>query len=133
MIPVNDIEDDGYDFEEEIETSHTYAICNDRIIGYVDGIEAVQQAVYLIINTERFRYLIYSWDYAIELEDLFGEPIGFIKSEMKRRIEEALTHDDRIESVENFIFDIKERNTLRVKFTVNSIYGSFEIEKEVKI
>ena len=96
MLPINDIDDFDSDFEEEIETSNTYAICGDRITGYIDGLEAIKQAVYLILNTERFEYIIYSWDYGVELYDLFGEPIDFVKSELKRVIKEALEQDDRI-------------------------------------
>ncbi len=131
MLPINDIDDFDSDFEEEIETSNTYAICGDRITGYIDGIEAIKQAVYLILNTERFEYIIYSWDYGVELYDLFGEPIDFVKSELKRVIKEALEQDERIIDVNDFVFEVRKKNILNVKFTVNSIFGDFESEKEV--
>lgn len=131
MLPINDIDDFDSDFEEEIETSNTYAICGDRITGYIDGLEAIKQAVYLILNTERFEYIIYSWDYGVELYDLFGEPIDFVKSELKRVIKEALEQDDRIIDVNDFVFEVRKKNILNVKFTVNSIFGDFESEKEV--
>ena len=83
MIPVHNIEIDDKEFEEEIEPSYTYAINEDRISGYIDGKEAIKQAIYLIINTERFEYIIYSWDYGIELQDLIGESISYVKSEVK--------------------------------------------------
>lgn len=131
MLPINDIDDFDSDFEEEIETSNTYAICGDRITGYIDGLEAIKQAIYLILNTERFEYIIYSWDYGVELYDLFGEPIDFVKSELKRVIKEALEQDDRIIDVNDFVFEVRKKNILNVKFTVNSIFGDFESEKEV--
>ena len=131
MLPINDIDDFDSDFEEEIETSNTYAICGDRITGYIDGSEAIKQAVYLILNTERFEYIIYSWDYGVELYDLFGEPIDFVKSELKRVIKEALEQDERIIDVNDFVFEVRKKNILNVTFTVNSIFGDFESEKEV--
>lgn len=131
MIPVHNIEIDDKEFEEEIEPSYTYAINEDRISGYIDGKEAIKQAIYLIINTERFEYIIYSWDYGIELQDLIGESISYVKSEVKRRITEALICDDRIYSIDDFIFEQLSKKILLVKFTANTIYGSVDIETEV--
>ena len=131
MIPVHNIEIDDKEFEEEIEPSYTYAINEDRISGYIDEKEAIKQAIYLIINTERFEYIIYSWDYGIELQDLIGESISYVKSEVKRRITEALICDDRIYSIDDFIFEQLSKRILLVKFTANTIYGSVDIETEV--
>ncbi|SJU51512.1 Protein of uncharacterised function (DUF2634) [Clostridioides difficile] len=44
------------------------------------------------------------------------------ESELKRRIKEALTQDDRIENVDEFIFEY-EKDSVLVKFTVFSIYS----------
>ncbi|CAI3620776.1 hypothetical protein CNEO2_2330002 [Clostridium neonatale] len=41
-----------------------------------------------------------------------------------------MIQDDRIESTDNYIFNYDEDSVL-VKFTVFSIYGDLEIEKEV--
>lgn len=131
MIPVHNIEIDDEQFEEEIEPSYTYAINEDKISGYIDEKEAIKQAIYLIINTERFEYIIYSWDYGIELQDLIGESISYVKSEVKRRITEALICDDRIYSIDDFIFEQLSKRILLVKFTANTIYGSVDIETEV--
>lgn len=131
MIPVHDIEIDDEQFEEEIEPSYTYAIHEDKISGYIDEKEAIKQAIYLIINTERFEYIIYSWDYGIELQDLIGETISYVKSEAKRRITEALICDDRINSIEDFVFEQLSKRSLLVKFTANTIYGSVDIKMEV--
>ena len=62
------------DFEIEVRPSLTYQMEMDshRIRGYTDGLEAVRQAVYKIIMTERYQYIMYSWNYGIELQDLFG-------------------------------------------------------------
>ena len=75
------------------------------INGHVDELEAMHQVIYKILNTERYQYIIYSWDYGIETLDLFGEPISYVCPEIERRIIEALIQDDRIESVYNFEFD----------------------------
>ena len=133
MIPaVND--DLQSDFEFEDETSNTYKmnLNESTIAGYVDEREAMVQAIYLILNIERYEYLIYSWDYGIELTNLFGQPIPFVLPELKRRITEALMQDTRITGVDDFSFDTN-KGKVHVSFTVNTIFGEIEAEKVVTI
>ena len=101
------------------------------INGTCDGLEAMRQVVFKILNTERYKHIIYSWDYGIELMDLFGEPVAYVCSELQRRITEALIQDDRIDSVDNFEFDISEKRTVKVTFTVHTNFGNLESEKAV--
>ena len=56
--------------------SKTYRIVGDRIEGFCDGKQAVMQAIDLMLNTERWRHLIYSGDYGVELEELLGQSRG---------------------------------------------------------
>lgn len=122
------------ELEEEILPSKNYKmnIQQNVINGYCDEIEAMKQVIYKILNTERYQYLIYSWDYGIELMDLFGEPISFVCPELERLIKEALEQDDRIELVDDFQFDISVKKTVDVTFTVHTIFGDIREEKEVK-
>lgn len=109
-------------------------IDTDRIQGTVtDDLEAVKQAIYKIINTERYKFLIYSWNYGIELEDLFGKPIPYVLPEIPRRIKEALTQDDRIKDVLGFDLTYNRKGDVLAKFTVVTIYGNLEIEKVVNV
>lgn len=102
-----------------------------QIKGYVDEIEAMKQAIYKIINTERYQYLIYSWNYGIELADLFGQPIPYVYAELERRIKEALLNDDRIVDVFDFNFS-NDRGDVSVDFSVKTIYGTItDIRKVV--
>lgn len=133
MLPaVND--DLQKDFEIEEETSHTYKLDldNSTIAGYVDDLEAMKQAIYLILNIERYEYLIYSWNYGIELNDLYGQPIPFVLPELKRRITEALVQDSRILGVDNFSFETN-KGKVHVTFTVHTIFGDVEAERVVTI
>ena len=104
----------------------------DRINGYIDDIDAVVQAIYLILSTERYKYIIYSWDYGVELVDLFGKPIPYVMSEIPRRITEALTQDNRITDVTNFEFE-QHGNRLFVTFTVLTNIGNISTEMEVDV
>ena len=106
----------------------------ERIQGtIISDLETVKQAIYKIINTERYKYLIYSWNYGIELEDLFGKPIPYVLPEIPRRIKEALTQDDRINDVLGFDLSYDKKGNVLAKFTVVTIYGSVDIEKGVNV
>ncbi|WP_107841215.1 DUF2634 domain-containing protein [Metasolibacillus meyeri] len=136
MLPTAFVENDGLEivFEQEVQTSRTYKIDFDkkRIVGYVDGREAVKQFIMKVLDTERYEYLIYSWDYGAEMARLFGQPIPYIYSELKRLITEALTQDNRIESVDAFSFS-HYKNKVHVQMTVHTVFGPIEVEREVTV
>lgn len=104
----------------------------DRISGYTDNLDALKQAIYLILNTERYKHVIYSWDYGVELADLFGKPMPYVISEIPRRIKDALIQDDRIDDVVDFEFEAK-KNKLHTTFTVISNLGNISTEMEVAV
>ena len=112
--------------------THKIIIDKDRVSGYTDGLDAMRQAVYLILSTERYSYPIYSWNFGIELKDLFGKQMNYVIPVLKLRIEDALSQDDRITSVENFEFETN-KNTLTTAFTVKTTQGDFETSMEVTI
>ena len=132
MIPSNN-EILSVDLEVENQPSKNYKMHIEQNIinDSCDELEAMKQVIYKILNTERYQYIIYSWNYGIELHDLFGEPVSYVCPELERRISEALMQDDRIESVDDFEFDVSKKRTVNVSFTVHTIYGSVEIEKAV--
>ena len=120
------------DFEIVERPSKTYRFQAEQITGYADGLEAVKQAALCILNTERYDWLIYSWNYGVELKGLFGKPMGLVKSKLKKRIKEALMQDDRIQSVDAFSFETSGRK-LAVSFTIHTKFGDIEVAKEVKV
>lgn len=133
MIPQNDFELSGLEIQTAPSKNYKMLIADERINGYSDELEAMKQTVYKILNTERYQYLIYSWDYGIELSDLYGEPVDYICAELQRRIAEALTQDDRIDGVSDFVFDTSKKRVVRVSFNVHTIFGSFDNETEVTV
>ena len=84
----------------------TYRVQREKEIvsGTVDELEAMKQAVFKILFTERYQYEIYNWEYGMELKDLFGRAKSYVIPEIKKRIEEALLADDRIKAVTDFTF-----------------------------
>lgn len=131
MLP--NINEELYDFDLELETSKNYKmkISEKHINGYADELEAMKQVVFKILNTERYEYLIYSWDYGIELQDLYGEPLNYVSAEAQRRITEALIQDDRIEDVRDFDIECIDKSSLKISFTVDTVYGELASERVV--
>ncbi len=122
------------DFEIEEQPSLTYKMDleGDSVRGLVDQQEAMKQAIFRILNTERYQYIIYPWWYGIETIDLYGKPSVWVCAELERRIKEALLTDTRIRNVTDFefVFKTKEINTA---FIVETVYGKIRVEKGVNI
>lgn len=134
MIPSNT----GFlneDFVIKEQPGKTYKLETDEnaVRGVCDGIEAVKQAIFRILNTERYKYIIYSWNYGIETLDLYGEPVSYVCPELERRITEALCMDSRITGVSDFKHDISVKKTVHTEFTVHTVFGEVQSEKEVNI
>lgn len=115
---------------ENAETNRTYKIVDNKIQGFVDGLEALKQAIYKVLNTERYEYPIYSFNYGIELESLIGKDRAYVQIELKRRIRECLLRDERITEVDDFRFTIAG-DAMLCAFGVHSVYGVLELQKEV--
>ena len=99
-----------------------------RIMGTVDNIGAMEQAIYLILQTERYESIIYNWYYGVEFDTLIGKSRELITSELERRIKEALTEDDRINRISDFDIEFTSDKAI-VSFTVNTIFGDIEISE----
>lgn len=121
-----------YKIEIRFDPEKTLDEIDDRINGYTDDTDAIKQAIYLILGTERYEFIIYSWDYGVEFVDLFGKPMPYVMSEVPRRITEALTQDDRITGCKDFEFEIN-KNKLHTTFTVLTTSGDIPTELEVNV
>lgn len=133
MIPTtNDDLINDFEYEELPTRTFRLNIPSNTITGFTDELEAMKQAIFLILNVQRYEHIIYSWNYGIELEDLFGQPISFVLPELKRRITEALLQDTRITGVDNFSFETT-KGKVHAIFTVSTIYGDVEAEKVVNV
>lgn len=126
-----DLEDEiDEDFEEEIIPNKTYKLNFEKktIEGIIDGDEAKKQAIQKILLTESETYAIYDFGYGVMLNDLIGEDMIYVRSELKDRIQEAILYDDRFESVE-FTDEVVEKRKITLSFTVTCTDGN-EIEME---
>lgn len=115
--------------------SKTYKLdlVNGRIMGTIDGAQAVMQFIKKVLNTDKYAFEIYDWYYGNELIKLVGKPYDFIITEIPRIVEEALLVDDRIKEVNSFNFNQTSIDSLVCSFMVVTVYGSIKYEMEVNI
>lgn len=134
MIPKQEVEVNMGSIERKTIPSLTWRIRQDeeQLRGSIDDIEAMRQAIDKILRTERYRFLIYDWNYGIELEDLIGQNATYVIPELKRRIEDALLADDRVTAVTDFSF-AQEKDSVSAQFLVHTIFGDITAERTVDI
>ena len=135
MLPTAYQDDLTQDFTvEENKPSRTFRLDHtwQVVRGTIDQLEAMEQAIYLILNVERYEWPIYSWDYGVELMDLIGRHPDYCKAEIQRRVSEALLQGDRITAVKDFRFTVTGKKIL-AEFTVVTIFGETRTEVEVNI
>lgn len=102
-----------------------------QISGMGSGLAAMRQTVDIILNTERFRWQIYSPNFGVELEELIGEEYDYVTSEIARRVEDAFSTDSRVLSVGNFVFTDQGQGVLKCVFDVSTIFGPVQAEVTV--
>lgn len=94
----------------------------------VEGIEALKIWIWKALNTQRYRYLAYTWNYGHELENLVGKGLSnsVIKSEAQRFIQEALLINPYITDIANINVKIDD-SKFTLSFTANTVYGEVDI------
>ena len=128
MLPQGNINSVEYEVINYPTRTYKLNIDKQRIIGYTDGISAIKQAIYKIICTQRYKYVIYDGNYGIELEDLFDKDRGLVCALLKNRITDALLADSRITEVKDFVFGGK-KDVVTVNFTaVTNVVGNLNME-----
>lgn len=113
--------------------TRTYKVVNGRVAGFIDGQDAMRQAIEKVLLTERFAFDIYSDSYGVEYTDLIGEHIDLAKAEVERLITEAIIVDDRVLSIENFKIVEETKTALTVNFEVSTVFGTLFISEGVTI
>lgn len=105
-----------------------------RIVGFVDGYEAIKQAITKIMLTEKYAYVIYDHYYGVGLEQYIGKDISFVIADLGSTIENALLYDDRILAVNDIeITRGSNIDGLLVKYSVETVDGVLNGEQEVKM
>ena len=125
LLPLDDTtggtEDDG----AEPMPSKTYKISWDdkHISGLIDGFDAAAQAIEKRLATEGGVYDIYSPEYGMKTQDLIGMDRPVVQSEIARRIEDALSEDDRISAISDLSV-VGSGDAVTVRFTAETIFDA---------
>lgn len=117
---------------DEIAQTRTYNVSEDKIQGFADGVEALQQTVAHMLGTEQFEYPVYSLNYGFRTDDLIGKDREYVEAELQRRIRECLLTDDRITDVDNFAFSA-DGDEMLCTFDVENIYKTISTSKAVTV
>lgn len=98
----------------------------------VTGVDALCIWAYLALKAQRYRWVIYSWQYGEEYTNLIGYSFDedYLYSEVKRYIEECLFINEHITAIEDLtVSQVKEK--LYVKFKLITDVGSKEVAIDV--
>lgn len=115
------------------EVTKTYKVdtYNKRIIGTTDGQSAMEQAILKNLDTERFSYVIYSPNYAMELIRYIGQDLDYLQSDLQRTLEECLLVDNRVYSITNLVIEQVDIDSVKINFDVETTEGVLNITKEI--
>ena len=137
MFPFDIEEDDELIVEEEETrsepTDYEIDFTTGELTGkIITGLPAVIQWIRLALETERYLYNQFSWEYGSEIKTLIGQSFSeeYITSEVQRMVTDALSTSEDIDSISSLEVAMDGDN-LQIDFTVNTPYGSGEVNLNV--
>ena len=136
MIPNgSELQDEQNTETSEILPTKTYRIdfVNKRIIGTIEGPDAVIQFIQKVLNTDKYSFEIYDWYYGNELLKLVGHSYDYVVTRIPNIFREALLVDDRIIDVRDFTFTKNGIDEILVSCIEDTVYGQIKYEQEVLI
>lgn len=123
--------------EEETEIPREYGIdfvTGQLTGGIVEGIDALKVWIWFALQTPRYRYPVYTWDYGNEFEDLIGQGYSeeYIEAEAQAMTEDCLLVNEHIEGIADFSAVI-ENSRLIVSFTAETAFGDIHFSDAMYI
>ena len=134
LLPTYIEDDEELEQQEESQTPKEYEIDfkTGQLTGnIVEGLEAIKIWIWLVLQTPRYRYYVYTWDYGNEFEDLIGQGYTeeYIEAETQRMTEDCLSVNENIQGISDFSVSMAN-DVLTVSFVVNTIYGDIEFKDQ---
>lgn len=123
-----DLELDDVEFEEL--STNTFLVEEEQVAGMNEGLEAMRQAVEIMLTTERYDYQIYTENFGVELEQLVGQDPDYIQATFPELIRDAFSIDNRILREENYVFKTSG-DTMTITFDVVTVFGTFNQGVEI--
>lgn len=95
----------------------------------VTGIDAIKVWIWIALHTTRYRYIIFSWDYGNELEDLIGKNYSkeYIDTVIPNMVKDCLLINNHILDVNSFSINFCN-DKLTCKFNVVTDQGEMMID-----
>lgn len=116
---------------QQVTRTYRMDMARKRIVGMVDGKEALQQAIWKMLTTERFKHLIYSDNYGSEIMDRAMDAElteEFLGCDIPELVKDALMIDERILEVNNITWNWVGRDSVAIACEVITIYGEMGVE-----
>ena len=128
-LPIAQVEE----AEEAPSLTYKLDLNKGRIVGKIDGMEAVRQAIRKAIITPRFKCLIYSNQYGSEIEQAYiagSATLDFIEATVEAYVKDALSPDTRILSCYDFTVTQQEEGVY-ITFKCDTVFGETIIEEVI--
>lgn len=131
------------DYEDDIELvddndentliypSYTYGVdfINGRVVKMIDGTDAMEQAIYKALRTDRFSQEIYHESYGSDVHDLNGTSLAVSAVMIEQYVIDCLLQDNRITDVRDFeVTQGDDIDSVVVSFTVETTEGEVTSE-----
>jgi hypothetical protein len=96
------------------------------------NLQSIAQDIRFALETERYRWPIMGANFGTSFQDLIGTDYNYIRSEIVRRINDALSIDDRILTIGEFEFQKLQDSGMLVKCTITTIMGDVTISTTIQ-
>lgn len=96
------------------------------------NLQSVAQDIRFALETERYKWPIMGANFGTSFQDLIGTDYNYIRSEIVRRINDALSIDDRILTIGEFEFQKLQDSGMLVKCTITTIMGDVTISTTIQ-
>lgn len=120
-IPISEVKEAA----EQPSLTYSLDLEKGRIIGKVDGLQAINQAINKALISPRFKCLIYDSQYGSEIKDIIADKkttTELIEAMIPRLVQDALKPDTRILSAYDFSFDFTEDGAY-ISFKADTVFG----------
>lgn len=94
----------------------------------VEGLEAIKVWIWKALQTQRYKYLAYTWQYGNEIENAIGQGLSnsATQAEVKRYVEECLSINPYIQGMTSFALNLDGSNA-NLSLTILTVYGEVTI------
>lgn len=131
---INSPEEDEELDESVIYRTYRMDFENKRIIGMVDGLDAVCQSLFKVLQTRRYAHDIYDDQYGCDIMNKIGNSDltpGYFESDIPAMIEDAFLNMDEVAGIEDVQFEMLDGDSVYVSFFAETTFGNTIVEGDI--